>query len=809
MNSIPPAWFDVPGFNWNNLSSNGRIAARWVHAGAEVFPCYSRVSTDARGNIHEVKTPKTPKGFKDATDDMLAVVTWWTANPDDLVGVSAGDHLTIIDIDMDGDKEEPVDGWASLHEAGLSVPEEFMVTTPRGGNHVYCRTPEGVFPNSVANLRLLDGTALKGVDRRARGGYFIGWSEEGIPDSIADLPFAPLEFCHVSSGSSQGVEYSGSVTDWLTSVGAGQPDALMRSVMRTKIPRGEFNHQEMRDIQRNILGVAAGGHPGGAVALKELRSEYLRGGYDTIRWKSDFNAALAGAVLKFGGAADADADADGDSDSDEKSQEQKSISMKAHRLAHELYEFFLAEEGDVLAVPLSGPRITLSMDGRKEFFTKFCSDYKARFGRTLSDKPYKEMAASIHGDCQQLPKVKAFIRIAEHEGSTFVDMGDETGRCIRIDSEGWRMEDYSPVLFRRTKLIAPLAEPKRGGTLTGFFDMLNLPVEKSKQSVYLGFLVSFYFPNISHPILYVKGAQGSAKSKVTEFTHRLLDASPVVNRKLPRSLHDWIVTAQASYAISLDNLSSLTPEMSDALCRAATGEADVVRALYENRGIEVFALKRFIALNGVDIGGIREDLQDRIVLMEPPIIQSATRLTDEEVYATFSAVSEEAFGALLNVVVKVKAALPTIRLAESPRMADFARILAALDETYGDLGALDGYLEGLNQDAMNHISSDPVLTAIKDVMTEPWEGTAKDLLDILNRVKPFDDSRGFFPKTARRVTQILARSGPTFSKIGMKVEDLGSQNHEKVKRWRITPPEPWMSMNPIGEVMAVNLYSTS
>lgn len=305
MNTISPDWFDVPGFNWNNLSSNGRIAARWVHAGAEGFPCYSRVSTDARGNIHEVKTSKTPKGIKDATDDMLAVVTWWTANPDDLVGVSAGDHLTIIDIDMDSDNEKPVDGWASLHEAGLSVPEEFMVTTPRGGDHVYCRTPEGVFPNSVANLRLANGTALKGVDRRARGGYFIGWSEEGIPDSIADLPFAPLEFCHVSSGSSQGVEYSGSVTDWLTSVGAGQPDALMKSVMRTKIPRGEFNHQEMRDIQRNILGVAAEGHPGGAVALEELRSEYLRGGYNTIRWESDFNAALAGAVLKFGGAADA------------------------------------------------------------------------------------------------------------------------------------------------------------------------------------------------------------------------------------------------------------------------------------------------------------------------------------------------------------------------------------------------------------------------------------------------------------------------------------------------------------------------
>ena len=795
MNSIPPAWFDVPGYVWSELPENARIAARWVHAGAKVFPCYHRVVVDGRGNVHEVKTPKTPRGFKDATDNLLGVLVWWTMNPDDLVGVSCEDFLVVIDIDMDADKEVPVDGWASLIEAGLGVPEEFMVLTPRGGNHSYCRTPEGFAPNSVKNIRLEDGTVLQGVDRRARGGYFIAWTEEGIPESILQLPVAPVEFCFLSSDRAQGVEYSKSVEEWLATIGAGEPNALMKAAQK-KIPTSEFGHEEMRNLQRHIIGLAAEGHPGGAATLGLLRDEYTRSPFNTIYWEADFNAALVGAIRKFGASAVENPTSEADDGGP------KSVAMQALELAHQMYSFEMSEEGDVLAIPKTGPKIALSLDGRKDFFTRFCSDFKASKGRTLADKAYKEMAATIHGDCQQLPRVKAYLRVAEHDDATYVDIGDETGRCIRIDSERWTIEEVSPVLFRRTKLISPLVEPQRGGTLAGLFSLLNLPPEKSAHAVYLGFLVSFYFPNISHPILYVRGAQGSAKSKVTEFTHRLLDPSPVVNRKLPRSQHDWIVTAQASYMISMDNLSAVDEVMSDALCRAATGDADVVRALYENRGVEVFSFKRFIAMNGIDILGIREDLQDRILLMEPPVIQPAKRLTDGQVYTAFEAVAGEALGALLDVVVRVKAALPSIRLEEAPRMADFAHILAALDEVYGGLGALDEYLESQKQSAMNHISSDTVLAAIKDVITEQWEGTAKDLLQILNRVKPFDDTMKLFPKTPRLVTQILARSGPTFSKIGIKIEDLGSRNHDKVKRWRITPPEPWTPIEDSAQAMS-------
>lgn len=46
-------------------------------------------------------------------------------------------------------------------------------------------------------------------------------------------------------------------------------------------------------------------------------------------------------------------------------------------------------------------------------------------------------------------------------------------------------------------------------------------------------------------------------------------------------------------------------------------------------------------------------------------------------------------------------------------MDDFARILAALDEADGDRGASNEYLEHLKHAAVNFVSSDVVLEAVR------------------------------------------------------------------------------------------------
>jgi hypothetical protein len=329
----------------------------------------------------------------------------------------------------------------------------------------------------------------------------------------------------------------------------------------------------------------------------------------------------------------------------------------------------------------------------------------------------------------------------------------------------------------------------RGGNLREFFNLLNIPQEK--KAVYLAFLVCFFFPDIAHPVLTAFGPQGSGKTKLTEFTHRLLDNSPVLGRKLPRDLKEWIVAAQASYLISLDNVSRLSPEMSDALSRAVTGEADVHRSLYTNKDLEIFRFRRVMLLNGIDVLGIKEDLAERLLVIDMPAIPPGKRLTEAGIKAAATAMMPDVFGALLDVLVEVMRVLPHIHVEELPRMADFAKILHAIDTIYPGMNAVEEYEIGVEEYASNLVKQHPVLSAIAGTIVEPWEGTSSELLELIGPKYPaLDDPAGLWPKTPAHMTSLLARSGPTFNKIGWKVEDLGSRNKRRIRRWRITPPKP-------------------
>ena len=168
---------------------------------------------------------------------------------------------------------------------------------------------------------------------------------------------------------------------------------------------------------------------------------------------------------------------------------------------------------------------------------------------------------------------------------------------------------------------------------------------------------------------------------------------------------------------------------------------------------------------------------------------SVPRLTNID--AAAAAMMPGVFGALLDVVVEVMRVLPHLHVVELPRMADFAKILHAIDTLYPGMNAVEEYEIGVEEYASNLVKQHPVLNAIVGTIVEPWEGTSSDLLDLIGPKYPtFDDPAGLWPKTPGHMTSLLARSGPTFNKIGWKVEDLGSKNKQKTRRWRITPPQP-------------------
>jgi hypothetical protein len=98
--------------------------------------------------------------------------------------------------------------------------------------------------------------------------------------------------------------------------------------------------------------------------------------------------------------------------------------------------------------------------------------------------------------------------------------------------------------------------------------------------VLLAFLVAALVQaGVPHVILWLLAEQGMTKSSATRIIVDLLDPSAVPLRQPPRDPDGWTTAAAASWVAALDNLSGqLSDWLSDALCRASTGDGQVKRA---------------------------------------------------------------------------------------------------------------------------------------------------------------------------------------------------------------------------------------
>ncbi|MYS31741.1 ATP-binding protein, partial [Streptomyces sp. SID7804] len=167
-------------------------------------------------------------------------------------------------------------------------------------------------------------------------------------------------------------------------------------------------------------------------------------------------------------------------------------------------------------------------------------------------------------------------------------------------------------------------------------------------------------------------------------------------RRAPNDEENLTTTVAAGWVTALDNLSHLTPALSDAMCRIVTGAEDVKRALFTDGDVFRVGYRRPLLLTGIDVGVIRPDLAERLLPLR--LERPKVRRTEDELWAEYAEALPVILGSLLDLTVKVRAAE-----AETPtdlRMADFAHLCAQLDAATG-LGALAAYrasLDDLNDD---------------------------------------------------------------------------------------------------------------
>jgi hypothetical protein len=438
------------------------------------------------------------------------------------------------------------------------------------------------------------------------------------------------------------------------------------------------------------------------------------------------------------------------------------------RLALDRYGLGQTETGEPFAVERDGPNIALMFRGSRDALrSTLAREFRRRYGKTPNAAALADAMTVLQGEALDADPEVVGLRLADHDGGVVIDLGDPQGRAVVVRPGGWKVVARSPVLFRRTALTSAMPLPDRGGSLDGLRGLLNVTDET--WPLVRGWLVSALLPSLPHPVLMLGGEQGTGKTTTARMLVGLVDPSPAPLRSEPRDPEGWALAAAGSWAVAVDNVSKVTGWWSDALCRAVSGDGWLRRRLYTDGDLAVVSFRRVVLLTSIDPGALRADLGDRLLLVDLERIEDGKRQTEADLDRAYALARPQLLGGLLDALADVLSRLPHVALRELPRMADFARVLAALDDVDGADGrAFSAYVAQRGRIAADVVDADPVAAAVLKLVEDAgcWQGTAGELLQ---EIAPDRPPHGW-PATPRAMAGRLSRLTPALRAIGIEIE---------------------------------------
>jgi len=378
------------------------------------------------------------------------------------------------------------------------------------------------------------------------------------------------------------------------------------------------------------------------------------------------------------------------------------------------------------------------------------------------------LAAKAAFECPEHP---VFIRLAEHEGAIYIDIGDDHRNVVEVTASGWTITNEAPVRFVRSASTRalPIPEPSEGGILL-LRQLCNVTADEFVLLV--AHILAMLRPNANYPVLVLTGEQGSCKSTLAKLVVKLTDPRLPDRRALPKIEDDLITAAKGVHVLNFDNISGMPDWLSDAFCRLSTGGGAGKRKLYSDDDEILFDGRRPVLLNGIEVVN-RGDLVDRANILSLEVIPEDRRLTEAELDAAFEQAAPKIFGALLDGLVTALRNLPTINMTEKPRMADFVLFAEAGTRAFYPAGTFTAAYRGNMAAAVEMvIEASPVGTPVRKFMEvrPEWSGTAEELLKLLSDVvgEPLNKAKGW-PKLPHILSGKLKWAATSLRKIGIHV----------------------------------------
>jgi len=417
--------------------------------------------------------------------------------------------------------------------------------------------------------------------------------------------------------------------------------------------------------------------------------------------------------------------------------------------------------------------------GGKEFVDwvsfKYYTETKAasNFGKSASESAIKQAGLALSGIAKHDGEnQRVHLRVADSNEGHYLYVGDQSRQIIEISPTGWRLiRGGGAVKFWQPSSMQSLPIPATDGDLSKLWSFINIP--EPVRLLVLAWLLECFRAETPKPILALNGTQGSAKSSTQNKLRQLIDNNSVNLRAAPKSVEDVFVSAGCNWLASFENLSHITPAMQDALCTLATGGGFASRTLYTNADETIIEVRRPVIINSIPNVITAQDLTDRAISIElPPIVYRE----EAEISAEWETAKPGIFGGLLDLFVKTLALLPSVKLVNPPRMADFTRLGEAMAQALGHpAGTFDALYKANRAESIGRaLEASPVAVAVRD-MTEAhtgssalvFSGTMKNLLDTLDKHKHESTA---WPKSPRGLGDVLRRQQPALSSLGIGIE---------------------------------------
>ena len=415
--------------------------------------------------------------------------------------------------------------------------------------------------------------------------------------------------------------------------------------------------------------------------------------------------------------------------------------------------------------------------------------------RSINSESWSEAVGTLEGIARfKGPEREVFLRVGKNENCIYLDLGTDDWQIVRVSPNGWEVIPYSecPVRFYRPDCQSSLPTPTREGCLDDLWRLLN--VRESDRPLVLGWILSTMTPDGSKPILVFSGEKGSGKSSAASLLKRLTDPTHVDMSGGVEEQRQFAVAAANRWVLCFDNLTHLSSEQQNLLCRASTGGGFTYRALYTDLEEVSVKYRRPQILTGVDLVPTRSDILERCLIVRLERIPEKNRLSERKLESLISSLLPGIYGSLLDLMATALRNLPTIELDELPRMGDFYELCIAA----GIPDFVETYSSNIEIGNQAAVEANPIadgIVCLLDAHKGSWHGTATELIRGLQELDP--TNKLFQKLSASSIGKKLGSSLKTdLEAVGVKVDHgrTGSQRYLILSR--VAEPQKTMPQSP-------------